>query len=131
AGIKSAVLLAAGYGETGDAGQQRQRELADLALELGISILGPNTIGYINATAGIAPWAVVTERAPLVGPVGAVFESGSMARATSEFAQAHGVGSSLWASVGNSALLTSLDVLEYLVEDEGTRAIALFLEAVR
>jgi acyl-CoA synthetase (NDP forming) len=54
-----------------------------------------------------------------------------MARATYQFAQAHGVGSTLWASVGNSAVLTSLDVLDYLVEDESTRAIALFLETVR
>ena len=131
AGIKNAVLLAAGYGETGDAGQQRQRELADLALELGISILGPNTIGYVNATAGIAPWSVATERAPLAGPVGAVFESGSMARATSEFAQAHGVGSTLWASVGNSAVVTSLDIVDYLIEDDATRSVALFLETVR
>jgi len=131
ADIKNAVVLAAGYGETGADGQRRQRELAELALELDISILGPNTIGYINATAGIAPWSVVTERAPLAGPVGAVFESGSMARATSEFAQAHGVGSTLWASVGNSAVITSLDVVDYLVEDDATRAIALFLETVR
>jgi acyl-CoA synthetase (NDP forming) len=132
AGIENAVVLAAGYGETGDEGRARQRELAELAVELGISILGPNTIGFINATAGIAPWAAVASGpAPLAGPVGAVFESGSMARATSEFAQAHGVGTTLWASVGNSAIVTSLDIVDYLVEDEATRSIALFLETVR
>jgi acyl-CoA synthetase (NDP forming) len=132
AGIENAVVLAAGYGETGDAGRERQRELAELAVELGISILGPNTIGFINATAGIAPWAAVASGpAPLAGPVGAVFESGSMARATSEFAQAHGVGTTVWASVGNSAIVTSLDIVDYLVEDEATRSIALFLETVR
>lgn len=132
AGIENAVILAAGYGETGDEGRERQRELAELAVELGISILGPNTIGFINATAGIAPWAAVASGpAPLAGPVGAVFESGSMARATSEFAQAHGVGTTLWASVGNSAIVTSLDIVDYLIEDEATRSIALFLETVR
>jgi acetate---CoA ligase (ADP-forming) len=132
AGIESAVVLAAGYGETGSEGRERQRELAELAVELGISILGPNTIGFINAAAGIVPWAAVASGpAPLAGPVGAVFESGSMARATSEFAQAHGVGTTLWASVGNSAVVTSLDIVDYLIEDEGTRSIALFLETVR
>jgi acyl-CoA synthetase (NDP forming) len=132
AGIQNAVVLAAGYGETGDEGRERQRELAELAVELGISILGPNTIGFINATAGIAPWAAVASGpAPLAGPVGAVFESGSMARATSEFAQAHGVGTTLWASVGNSAIVTSLDIVDYLIEDEATRSVALFLETVR
>jgi acyl-CoA synthetase (NDP forming) len=131
AGIPSAVVLAAGYGETGPEGVERQRRLAERALELDIALIGPNTIGYINASAGIVPWSVATERAPLAGPVGAVFESGSMARATFEFAQAHGVGSTLWASVGNSAVVTSLDIVNYLIDDEATRSIALFLEAVR
>lgn len=131
AGIKSAVVLAAGYGETGEDGRARQRRLAERAVELDLTVLGPNTIGFINATDGIAPWAVASSGAPLSGPVGAVFESGSMARATYQFAQAHGVGSTLWASVGNSAVVTSLDVLDHLIEDDATRSIALFLETVR
>ncbi|WP_329378797.1 acetate--CoA ligase family protein [Streptomyces sp. NBC_01716] len=131
AGIKNAVVLASGYGETGADGRDRQRRLAESAVELDLTIMGPNTIGFINAVGGVAPWAVATESAPVAGPVGAVFESGSMARATYQFAQAHGVGSTLWASVGNSAVLTSLDVLDYLIEDENTRSVALFLETVR
>jgi acetate---CoA ligase (ADP-forming) len=131
AGVKNAVILAAGYGETGEEGRARQDDLAQRALELDLTIMGPNTIGFINAAAGVAPWAVATDRAPLRGPVGAVFESGSMARATHEFAQAHGVGSTLWASVGNSAVMTSMDILEYLLEDAATKSVALFLESVR
>ncbi|WP_432825801.1 acetate--CoA ligase family protein [Dactylosporangium sp. CA-092794] len=131
AGIKNAVVLASGYGETGAEGRDRQRRLAERAVELDLTVMGPNTIGFINAVDGVAPWAVATQSAPMPGPVGAVFESGSMARATYQFAQAHGVGSTLWASVGNSAVLTSLDVLDYLIEDDSTRAIALFLETVR
>ncbi|TCB97220.1 CoA-binding protein [Micromonospora zingiberis] len=131
AGVKNVVVLAAGYGETGADGRERQQRLGERAVELDLTIMGPNTIGFINAVDGISPWAVASHAPPLVGPVSAVFESGSMARATYEFAQAHGVGSSIWASVGNSVVLTSLDVLEYLIEDESTRAIALFLETVR
>ncbi|MEW2521664.1 acetate--CoA ligase family protein [Actinacidiphila alni] len=131
AGIKNAVVLASGYGETGADGRDRQHRLARSAVEFDLTVMGPNTIGFINAVDGVAPWAVATETAPVAGPVGAVFESGSMARATYQFAQAHGVGSTLWASVGNSAVLTSLDVLDYLIEDDNTRAVALFLETVR
>ncbi len=131
AGVHSAVVLAAGYGELGDEGRILQERLAQSAVELDVTILGPNTIGFINAAAGVSPWAVASHRRPLRGPVSAVFESGSMARATYEFAQAHGIGTTLWTSVGNSAVLTSLDVLEYLIEDDETRSIALFLETVR
>lgn len=130
-GAKCAVVLASGFGEMGEEGVQRQRHLAERAVELDIAILGPNTVGYISAVDGVAPWSAIMAAAPLVGPVGAVFESGSMARAAYEFARAHGVGTSLWASVGNSAVVTGLDVVDYLIEDDATRAIALFLEAVR
>jgi acyl-CoA synthetase (NDP forming) len=129
AGVRNAVVLAGGYSEAGAA--DRQRSLAAKAEELDITVLGPNTIGYLNARQGFAPWAVATHSAPLAGPLGAVFESGSMARATFEFAQAHGVGSSIWASVGNGVVVDSLDVMEYLVADEGTRAIMMFLETIK
>lgn len=131
AGIRNAVVLAAGYGETGEEGRALQAALQQRAEELNLTLMGPNTIGFINGTQGIAPWAVASHHAPIAGPVSAVFESGSMARATYEFAQSHGVGISIWASLGNSAVMNSLDVLEYLIEDEATRAIALFLETVR
>ena len=129
AGIKNAIVLAGGYSEAGD--HERQACLARKAQELDITVLGPNTIGYLNAREGFAPWAVATRRAPLAGPLGAVFESGSMARASFEFAQAHGVGSSIWASVGNGVVVDSLDVMELLVADENTRAIMLFLETIK
>ncbi len=131
AGIRNAVVLAAGYGETGEEGRRRQADLRRQAEDLDITIMGPNTIGFINGTLGIAPWAVATQQAPLAGPVSAVFESGSMSRATYEYAQAHAIGISKWISLGNSAVMNTLDVLDYLIEDDDTRAIALFLETVR
>lgn len=131
AGIGSAIVLAGGYSESGGAGPARQASLAAKAAELDITLLGPNTIGFLNARRGFAPWAVATEAAPIPGPLGAVFESGSMARASFQFAQAHGVGSSIWASVGNGVVVDALDVLELMVADDDTRAIALFLETIK
>lgn len=131
AGVKNAVILAAGYGEAGEVGSQMQLQLLHQAEALDLTLMGPNTIGFINGTLGIAPWAVASHHAPIAGPVSAVFESGSMSRATYEYAQAHAVGISHWASLGNSAVMNTLDVLEYLIEDDSTRAIALFLETVR
>lgn len=128
-GIRNAVILAGGYSEAG--AHDRQQALVEQAAALDITVLGPNTIGFLNAGQGFAPWAVATEAAPLPGPLGAVFESGSMARATFQYAQAHGVGSSIWASVGNGVVVNSLDVLEYLVADDATKAILLFLETIK
>ncbi|HEY3604586.1 MAG TPA: CoA-binding protein, partial [Sporichthyaceae bacterium] len=130
-GIRHAIVLAGGFGEAGETGASRQADLVRVATQLDITVLGPNTIGFLHPRAGFAPWAVATTAPPLVGSLGAVFESGSMARATYQFAQAHGVGSSLWVSVGNGAVVDAIDVLDYLVEDEGTRAIAVFLETIK
>jgi acyl-CoA synthetase (NDP forming) len=130
-GVKNVVVLAAGYGEAGEEGRRKQQELLHQAEALDLTLMGPNTIGFINGTLGIAPWAVASLHAPIAGPVSAVFESGSMSRATYEFAQAHAVGISNWVSLGNSAVMNTLDVLEYLIEDDSTKAIALFLETVR
>jgi acyl-CoA synthetase (NDP forming) len=130
-GIKNAIILAGGYGESGEDGVLRQLELTNLATKLGITALGPNTIGFINATRGFAPWAVAMENPPIAGPVGAIFESGSMARASYQFAQAHGIGTTIWASVGNAAVVNTMDVLEHLLDDDSTRAIALFMETIR
>jgi acyl-CoA synthetase (NDP forming) len=131
AGIRHAIVLAGGFGEAGADGTDRQADLVRIAAELDITVLGPNTIGFLNPHGGFAPWAVATAAPPLVGSLGAVFESGSMARATYQFAQAHGVGSSLWVSVGNGAVVDSIDVIDYLVQHEGTRAVAVFLETIK
>jgi acyl-CoA synthetase (NDP forming) len=131
AGVKNVVILAAGYGEAGDEGRRKQDDLLRQAEDLDLTLLGPNTIGFINGTLGVSPWAVAMHHAPVAGPVSAVFESGSMSRATYEYAQAHAVGISNWVSLGNSAVMNTLDVLEYLIEDDATKAIALFLETVR
>jgi acetate---CoA ligase (ADP-forming) len=131
AGIRNAVTLAAGYTEAGAEGAALQDELRRQAERLDITLMGPNTIGFINGTLGIAPWAVASHRPPIPGAVSAVFESGSMCRAAYEYAQAHAIGISHWVSLGNSAVMNTLDVLEYLIDESSTRAIALFLETVR
>ena len=48
AGANSAVLLTSGFAETGAAGAAVQRELGELARGLGVRLLGPNSLGFIN-----------------------------------------------------------------------------------
>ncbi len=131
AGIRYAVALASGFAEAGDSGRNRQDELAQTARHLGITLLGPNTTGFANVRANAVPWAVAVSPPLLAGPVAGVFESGSMTRAAFEFAQAHAIGTSLWVSVGNAAVVSTMDIVEYLLEDEDTKCIALFLESLR
>lgn len=130
AGVKNVIVLAAGYSEAGADGVDRQQRLVQTAIELDMTALGPNSLGFVNPAVA-APYGSGL-RAPLLsGPVGFALQSGSLTSALIPFATGRGIGCSLLAATGNEAVISSMDVFELLVEDERTRAIALFLETLR
>ncbi len=130
-GIGSIVLLTSGFGETGDEGAELERQVADLAQRRGLTVLGPNGNGFINAAAGITPYGLAIDPPLLRGPVGVVLQSGALASAVLNFAQSRNIGVSLLVSMGNESMVSMTDVMRYLIDDEQTRVIALFIEAVR
>jgi acyl-CoA synthetase (NDP forming) len=130
-GIASAVLLTSGFAETGAEGAELERQVADLARRRGLTILGPNGNGYINAAAGITPYGLPIDNPLLRGPVGVVLQSGGLASSVLSFAQSRNVGISLLVSMGNESMVSMTDVMRYLIDDDATRAIALFIESVR
>jgi acyl-CoA synthetase (NDP forming) len=131
AGVRNLVILAAGYGEQGEDGRTSERKLVELAAENDILLLGPNGLGFINAPARVAPYGLTIAPPLIAGAVGVVLQSGALASAVLGFARGHAIGLSLLISMGNEAMITTADVIEYLVEDPATRVIALFLEEIR
>ncbi len=131
AGVHNLVVLAAGYAERGEEGRHREERLIELAQRRDITVLGPNGLGFINATARVAPYGLTVAPPLIAGPVGVVLQSGALASAVQAFARNHAIGLSLLVSMGNEAMVTTADVIEYLIEDPSTRAIALFLEGIR
>ena len=131
AGIPSVVLLTSGFAEVGDEGAELERQVVDLATRRGLTILGPNGNGYINAAAGITPYGLPIEPPLLRGPVGVVLQSGALASSVLTFAQARNVGVSLLVSMGNESMVSMTDVMRYLIDDDATRVIVLFIESVR
>ncbi|HEY2241438.1 MAG TPA: acetate--CoA ligase family protein, partial [Streptosporangiaceae bacterium] len=131
AGIRAFVILTAGFGETGPEGARREAEIIAFARQRGLTVLGPNGNGYINAAAGITPYGLPIPVPLLRGPVGVVLQSGGLASAVLSLAQARNLGISLLVSMGNESMLSITDVVEHLVDDPATRVIALFLESVR
>ncbi|MET7463101.1 acetate--CoA ligase family protein [Nonomuraea sp. NPDC005501] len=131
AGVTSYVVLTAGFGEAGEEGARMEAEIAAFARDNGLTVLGPNGNGFINAAAGITPYGLPIPSPLLRGSVGVVLQSGALASSVLGFAQARNVGVSLLTSMGNESALTVTDVVDYLVDDPATRAIALFLESVR
>jgi acyl-CoA synthetase (NDP forming) len=130
AGIPNAVVLASGYREVGEAGRARQDALLDRAVANGVTVLGPNCLGFINANHRSAPYALALPPPLIAGPVGVALQSGALASVVLGFAKAHAIGLSLLTTMGNEAMMKTADVLDYLVEDEATRVICLFLEEI-
>ena len=131
AGIRNLIILAAGFGERGNDGRRLERRLVETAAAHGITLLGPNGLGFINAQAGVAAYGLTLSSPVIAGPVGMVLQSGALASAILRFARSHAIGLSLLISMGNEAMVTTADVIEYLIEDDATGVIALFLEQIR
>ncbi|MCG5215033.1 acetate--CoA ligase family protein [Streptosporangium soli] len=130
-GIRSYVVLTAGFGEVGEEGARLEAEITAFARDNGLALLGPNGNGFINAAAGITPYGLPIAAPLLRGSVGVVLQSGALASSVLGFAQARNVGVSLLTSMGNETAMTVTDVLDYLVDDPSTKVIALFLESIR
>jgi acetate---CoA ligase (ADP-forming) len=130
AGIPNAVVLASGYREVGEAGRALEDALLHRAIANGVTVLGPNCLGFVNANRRSAPYALALPPPLIAGPVGVALQSGALASVVLAFAKAHAIGLSVLTSMGNEAMMKTADVLDYLVEDEATRVICLFLEEI-
>jgi acetate---CoA ligase (ADP-forming) len=130
AGVQGAIVLASGYRETGPKGRALEDRLVSRAAANGITLLGPNCLGFLNLHAKAGPYALTVPLPLAAGPVGIAMQSGALASVMLSFARSRAIGISTVASLGNEAMITASDVVNYLIEDEDTRAICLFLEQI-
>jgi len=125
------VVLASGYNEVGAEGSTMQAALLTRADELGVSLWGPNSLGFNNVSER-APVSAIPTLLPLLEPrIAVVSQSGATASELSEFAHSQNIGTSFVAATGNEGQLSLADVVDYLVDHETTRAIAVFAETIR
>lgn len=130
-GIVNLVVIAAGFGEMGEEGAERERALAARANELGLRILGPNNLGFINATAATMPWSQMLPWPLETGGVGVLSQSGALGIFLLNYLQGRDVGISHLVTLGNEAMITIAEGIDYLLAQESTKVIALYLESVR
>lgn len=129
--VRNLVVIAAGFGEAGAEGARLERELADRARDLGLQILGPNNLGFINTVAATYAWTSLMPQSLTPGSVGIVSQSGALGIFLMNYLQSRDVPFSHLISVGNEAMLTVAESMDYLLSQESTKVIALYLEAVR
>ena len=130
AGVRNLIVLASGYREVGGDGRDPRGRSGQRRRQHGIVVLGPNSLGFLNTAAKAAPFALTVPPPLTPGPVGIALQSGALASVLLAFARAQAIGVSTVASLGNEAMITTADVIDYLVEDEQTKVICLFLEEI-
>jgi len=128
AGVRGIIIITAGFKEIGN--DKPEQEMRNLAEKYNIKIIGPNCIGEIVAKPKINMTPMPIK--PLPGNVSIISQSGSYAAHTLiPMVQKVGLGISKIISVGNEACMDIVDFLEYLGEDEDTKAIGLYIEGIK
>ena len=128
--VGGVALFTSGYHETNtDEGRQFAEQLTQSATQAGLNLIGPNCLGVFNPRLGI-------RNAPELyhgkgGPLGFISQSGRNLVDLAAYADLHGIGISKGVSYGNAYILDSHDFLEYLLADEDTRLIGMYLEGTR
>ncbi|AOB33272.1 acyl-CoA synthetase [Bordetella sp. H567] len=133
AGARVVTIYSDGFAEAGPEGMARQHALVARARELGVRLLGPNSIGSANLhTGGIISVNAAFEADDLqAGDISMVSQSGSMMGSLLSRAAARGFGFASSVSVGNECDISVGEVVDALVDDPHTRVILLFLETLR
>jgi acetyltransferase len=129
-GIKSAVIISAGFSEVGGMGVEREENLVKIAEKYGISFIGPNCLGVINTDLSVNLNASFARQMPSSGSIGFISQSGALCTAVLDYAQAKHIGFSKFVSFGNKADIDEIDLLYYLGDDPGTKVILMYLEEI-
>jgi acetyltransferase len=128
AGIKAAVVLTSGFGETGKAGRALQDEVLAVARKGGVRLLGPNCLGLMRTGGRLnATFARTPARR---GRLAIVSQSGAVCTAILDWAYYSLVGFSSVVSLGAAVDVDFGEVLDFLVADDDTDAILLYIEGV-
>jgi acetyltransferase len=130
-GIRNVIIETAGFREYTEAGRQIEEEIGRVAETHNIRFVGPNCIGIINMENGLCvPFLSITKFVKR-GEVSMITQSGGIGVAVLNLMANEGIGLNKFVSVGNMQDIDAEDMLEYLIEDDQTLRIFIYLESMR
>ncbi len=129
-GIKSVIIISAGFREVGQAGIEREAKIKAIAQKYGIRIIGPNCLGLINTDPESHLNASFARKMPAEGNIAFLSQSGALCTAVLDYAQGKHIGFSKFVSFGNKTDVSEIDLIYYLKDDPKTKVILLYLEEV-
>ncbi|HZF46487.1 MAG TPA: acetate--CoA ligase family protein [Sphingomonadaceae bacterium] len=133
-GCGAVVIYSAGFSEAGEEGMKEQLELGAIAAEYGMVIEGPNCLGCTNYVERVPLTFVETNMiTPPKGAraVGIASQSGALAAVLATALHPRGCYVSTSVSTGNEAASGVEDYVEWLIDDEDTHVISMYVESLR
>ncbi len=128
-GVRNVIVITAGFSESGHIGAAIERKMLEIARSYNVRILGPNCLGIIRPDLGLnATFARVTAGA---GNLALVSQSGAMCAAVLDWAKSNDVGFSSVISLGSTADVDFGEILDYLIYDNRTHYILMYVEGIR
>ncbi len=128
AGLPGAVIISAGFKETGPAGVELERQILAHARRSGMRIIGPNCLGVMNPINGVnATFASAIARR---GNVGFISQSGALCTAVLDWSLKEMVGFSAFVSIGSMLDIGWGDLISYLGSDPNTKSIVIYMETI-
>ncbi|MFA7563355.1 MAG: acetate--CoA ligase family protein [Methanoculleus sp.] len=128
-GVSMAVIITAGFKETGDGGKALEDRVLEIARGYGTRIVGPNCLGLIIPPKGVDTTYV--HESPKPGNIAFISQSGAIVNTVVDWSIKHDIGFSAVVSVGNQADLNFIDFLRFVERDPKTKGIILYIEEIR
>ena len=128
AGVKSLIVISAGFKELGEPGIKLEMEMLAYAKEAKIPMIGPNCLGVMNPVFGLN--ATFAKGMALPGNLAFISQSGAMCTAVLDWSLQKKIGFSAFVSVGSMADVNWGTLIDYLGSDPHTESLLLYMETV-
>ncbi len=129
AGVRSVVVISAGFAEVSQDGRAVEKRLRQLVRQSGMRMVGPNCMGVLNTDPAVSLNATFAPSWPPAGKIGMSSQSGALGLAILDYVHKLNLGISTFVSVGNKADVSGNDLISYWAEDPHTEVIVLYLES--
>lgn len=125
--VRYLTIISSGFSEIGN--NEEERRIVSYANEHHMRILGPNIFGIYSAAASLN--ATFGSSGIIPGRVAIITQSGALGVAMIGKTTVENIGLSAIVSVGNKTDVDEADLLEYLVTDDHTKIVLMYIEGVR
>jgi acetyltransferase len=128
AGVRSAIVISAGFAELGSEGRERENKLRQVLASSSLRLIGPNCLGVMNPRTGLN--ATFAQSNALPGNIAFLSQSGALCTAILDWSRRENVGFSGFVSVGSMLDVSWGDLIYHFGDDPYTSSILIYMESI-